>query len=158
MITKTNESLSNIFDVEPSTGEVIEQIVPDIACNDSTVKIKSEDADLEICRTTMHNLLLQGQRSLENAIIIANGTEDADSFNAVSTLIGKMTDASTKLMGLHEIKAKINRPVVMPQPVAQLQPTAGSTNISGPVVFVGSTSEFAKNITDIRKLQSNQEK
>lgn len=145
MITKTNQSLSNIFDVEPSTGEVIEH-----EPNVSKSIEKLQDIDFEIARTTMHNILLKGQSAIENALLIANGTEEPDSYNAVSNLIGKMTDASVKLMGLHETKMKI-----LTKSEVQIQSTTESsttTNISSQVVFVGSTSELAKNISDLRKL------
>lgn len=142
MITKTNQSLSNIFGVEPTAHEVIEHETKIVS-----VVENAQDTDFEIARTTMHNLLLKGQSAIENALLIANGTEEADSYNAVSNLIGKMTDATVKLMGLHEMKAKINTK----QQVAQITPELGSTtNISGPV-FVGSTSELAKMISDQRK-------
>lgn len=144
MITKTNQSLSNIFDVEPSTGEIIES-KPEIKV-DSTV----QDTDFEIARTTMHNLLLKGQSALENAILIANGTEEPESYNAVSALIAKMTDTSVKLMGLHEIKSKLA--IKSPSNLQTPNLESTTTNISSQVVFVGSTSEMAKAIFDTQKL------
>lgn len=142
IVTKTNASLSNVFDVEPTVHEVIEHEANPV------VKIEdSQETDFAIARATMHNLLLKGQTAIENALLIANGTEEADSYNAVSNLIGKMTDATVKLMGLHEIKAKINVkvPTIVPQ-----EPGA-NISISGPV-FCGTTSELSKMLADQRKL------
>lgn len=150
MITKTNQGLSDVFDVTPTlvSNEVA---LVDMKIEDSSepkAKQKSQDEDFELVRITMHNLLLKGQEAIENALVIANGTEEADSYNAVSNLIGKMTDASVKLMGMHEIKQKIeSKPVVAPSVPASVEPN--TTNFSGPV-FVGSTSELAKMIATQR--------
>lgn len=146
MITQTNQSLSNIFDVEPTMHEVI---VPEIVAPEQTAKV--EDTDFEIARTTMHNILLKGSTAIENALVIANGNEEADSYNAVSNLIGKMTEASVKLMGLHEIKAKMSKPVTAPI-TPQLE--SGAVSINGPV-FVGTTSELSRLVMEQRKLLSN---
>ena len=143
MITKTNQALSDIFDVEPVTHAIIEH-EPVKATVES-----AHDTDFEIARLTMHNMLIKGQEAVGNALIIANGTEEADSYNALSTLIKTMTDASSKLMGLHEIRAKIVKPVTQSTP--QIEAT-NNTTISGPVVFVGSTSELASAISSNRKL------
>lgn len=145
MITKTNQSLSNIFDVEPTAHEVVaaEEAAP-VAVE------KPEDKDFELARLAMHNILLQGSTAIENALVIANGNEEADSYNAVSNLIGKMTEASVKLMGLHEIKAKIAKPAAPTAP--QLE--GGAVSINGPV-FVGTTSELSRLVMEQRKLLSN---
>lgn len=143
MITKTNQALSDIFDVEPIVHEVAV-----VESKDITVTENAQETDFEIARTTMHNLLLKGQSAIENALLIANGTEEADSYNAVSNLIGKMTDATTKLMGLHETKMKLN--IKQPQQLSPDPQGSGTVSISGPV-FVGTTSELSKLILDQRK-------
>lgn len=142
IITKTNASLSAVFDVDPTVHEVIEH-----EGNPVAVIEDSQNTDFEIARATMHNLLLKGQQAVENALVIANGTEDADSYNAVSNLIGKVTAASTKLMELHDIKMKLNVkvPTILPQ-----ESGVPAVNISGPV-FCGTTSELSKMLADQRK-------
>lgn len=150
MITKTDQSLSNIFDVTPTTNEVVKY---ESATDVTAVTNKtSQDTDFDIARTTIHNLLLKGQQSLDNAIIIANGTEEADSFNAVTNLIAKMTEASVKLMGLHEIKSKITKPTILTPDTPH---ESGTMNINGPV-FVGSTSELSAFITKQQKLNKQE--
>lgn len=150
MITKTNHGLSNVFDVTPTlvSNEVVLVAATSEDSSIPKVQQKSQDEDFELVRVTMHNLLLKGQAAIENALIIANGTEEADSYNAVSNLIGKMTEASVKLMSMHEIKQKIeSKPVVAPAVPVSSEPN--TTNFSGPV-FVGSTSELAKMIATQR--------
>lgn len=150
MITKTNQGLSDVFDVTPTlvSNEVALVDVTIEESSEPKAQQKSQDEDFELVRITMHNLLLKGQAAIENALIIANGTEEADSYNAVSNLIGKMTDASVKLMGMHEIKQKIeSKPIAAPTVPVSSEPN--TMNISGPV-FVGSTSELAKMIATQR--------
>lgn len=149
MITKTNQSLSNIFDVEPTVPMPI--VIPSETV-ETKVEASTQDTDFEIARLTMHNIMIKGQEAIANALVIANGSEEADSYMAVSNLIGKMTDASTKLMGLHELKMKVNAKVTAPPPPLQLG-VEGQTavNISGPV-FVGTTSELSKMVQDQRKI------
>lgn len=147
MITKTNQSLSEVFDVTPESAMTVsEQIVEDVdemSSDAGSKHDKDRDADFELARATMHSILLIGQQSLKNAAIIADGTEEPDSYNAVSSLISRITDASTKLMGLHDMKMKLTT-----KPTAPVAPTTttgnGNTTISGPVVFVGSTTEMSR--------------
>ena len=141
MVTKTNRALSDVFDVQPTHADIVDYVPIDNSK-------KSLETDFDVARSTMHNLLLKGQQSLEQAILIANGTEDPESFNAVSTLIGKMTDASIKLIGIHEAKMKVENKIEVKVPPEQ---HASTMNVNGPV-FVGSTSEFAKFLSDKTKV------
>jgi len=149
MITKTDQSLSDVFDVTPVGQQVAVQATPP-AVIEKPVNIEPVDKDLmddfQIARTMIQGLLVRGADAMENAILIANGTEDPKSFEAVTNLIGKLTDASEKLVGLHEKKNK-SATKVAAQPE---MPQGGNINMTGPV-FVGSTSELAKMINDSRK-------
>lgn len=163
MVTKIEQSLADKFDLDPaaetndlpieSTAET-PQTEPEAPKEEPrTIEVKANedlDEDFEIARKTMHNLLLKGQQTLENAIIIADGTEDPESYNAVSSLIGRLTSASNKLLELHQQKEKL-----IPSPAKMMGgetalPT-GQTNITGPV-FCGTTSELSKAIIEMRKL------
>ncbi len=146
MITKTNQSLSDVFNVEPTAQDVI---TVEAAAQSTEILDNPASTDFEIARAAMHNILLKGSTAIDNALIIANGNEEADSYNAVSNLIGKMTEASTKLMGLHEMKAKITKPAA-PNSGQPEQNVPGNVSISGPV-FVGTTSELAKIVMQQRK-------
>lgn len=160
MITKTNRALSDVFDVEPieekfpatdDTFDVVE--VPPTEENKDQVAM---DNDFEIARVTMHNLLLKGQSTLENAIIVANGTEDPDSFNAVSKMVDTLVKVSGKLMDIHETKQKLKNPAPKGADGAVTAPIApSSTNINGPV-FVGSTSELAAFLNKNKHLPSGE--
>lgn len=145
MITKTNQSLSAVFDVEPIKHEVIES-KPIVTEAKESISA-AQEIDFEIARNAMHNLLLKGQSAIENALLIANGTEEAESYNAVSNLIGKVTQASTRLMELHEIKTKLVIKAETPMPT---QESSNTVSISGPV-FVGTTSELSKMLTNQHK-------
>lgn len=143
MVTNTDKSLSQIFDVMPTkmNGTIIEaKIAPVINTQTPVAKL---DDDFELARLMMHSLMIKGANSLDTALLIANGTEDPKAFDAVSKLISNLTDVSERLISLHEKRHKSTTPVASVQ-------SENSTNILGPV-FVGSTSELALMINNARK-------
>jgi hypothetical protein len=82
-----------------------------------------------------------GKNTLENAVMIANGSEDPKSFDSVAKLMDSIGSLSDKLVGIHT-KNKV-------APVAAINNPEGGTTINGPV-FVGSTTEFSKMIARIK--------
>lgn len=148
--TKTNIALSELFDVDPSTGEIFDVVPTDnskrLPSDPRKENLKLED-DFELARSMMHSLLLKGANSLDNALLVANGTEDPKAFDAVSKLISNLTDVSEKLIELHG--RKVRSKAATPSDGKPIE--AGSTNITGPV-FVGSTSELALMITKDRQI------
>ena len=147
--TKTAQAFGDIFDVEPTMSNIVSaEPLPITEKKD----VSSADTDFEIARASIHNALLKSQNALENAFIIANGTEDPDSYNAASKLVERIVDASTKLMSLHDIKNKVTPKTGGVVPVQETLHSEGTstTTITGPV-FVGSTSELAKLLTSQRQ-------
>lgn len=146
MSVKTNNSLSEIFDVNPITGEtVVPQVVAKVDESKPDTKL---DNDFELARTTIQNAILKASHSLEVASLVAAGTEDSKSFDAVGNLVSKLVDASEKLVGIHEKKAKAEPKKIAGGIIDQTG--ENTTNINGPV-FVGSTSELAKFLSDRNK-------
>ena len=154
IVSKTDQSLSDIFDVEPigvmtRTDVVVEKVnVVSAEVKSPTEQNQDLNDDFAIARMTMHNILIRSQETLETAILIANGSEDPKSFDIVSNLIGKITDASSKLIILHSLKNNAT-PKSVSSEVAPVT-TPGAVQVHGPV-FVGSTSELALMITNSRK-------
>lgn len=139
---KTDDSLSQVFDVEPlRQGEVIQggnEIIP------SSNKVEENvDHDYEISRSNLHQLLVQGQDALFHALEIAKQSEHPRAFEVVGNLMNQLADINEKLLKLSEKKMKIDNPA----PVKGQE----SKQVTNNAIFVGSTSELAKLVQDMNK-------
>ncbi len=134
MITNTHNALSNVFDVTPVKNTLVK----------SEVKV-SDDSDLQLSTDTAKAMLEKGADIIETASLIAAGTEDPAMFTAIASLMSSMNKTNDHLLKVHTIK----NPVVKQQEVQ-----SGETVINNPqAVFVGSTTDFARKLSELRKQQ-----
>jgi hypothetical protein len=139
---KTDDSLSNIFDMEPmKTPEVIEgELVPvDVDLDiPSSSKVES---DYDSSRDNLKSLLQTGQSALEHALEVAKQSEHPRAFEVVGNLIKQLADVNQQLLDVHQQKKKLDEP--SKSSLAKQQVTNNS-------IFVGSTAELSNMI---KKLQ-----
>lgn len=132
MITKTNQSLSNVFDVTPLTINDKPVVLPVVA----------DDNDLDESAQTAKDLLEKGSDVLETASLIAAGSEDPKMFSAIASLIASMNQTNSHILQVHDRKQKLIKPTS--------DTSDGMTINTSGAVFVGNTTDFAKAIRDMR--------
>lgn len=133
----TDESLSNVFDVEDvPKGEVMLQ--PDAEVIHTSDKIES---DYDTTRANLLTLLKNGQAALEHALEVAKSSEHPRAFEVVGNLMKQLADINQQLMDIHQQKRKLEEPS---------KSATASKQITNNSIFVGSTAELNNMI---KKLQ-----
>lgn len=140
---KIDETLSDVFDVEPmnvdvSTGEII-------TVNNEVIPPQTEkvEYDYEQTRNNLYTLLNQGQDALMAALSVAKQSEHPRAFEVVGNLMTQLADVNEKLMKLHEKKQKLDAPAKKEEQSKQV------TNNNA--IFVGSTTELNKMLQNMSK-------
>lgn len=140
---KIDETLSDVFDVEPmqvdvSTGEII-------TVNNEVIPPQEEkiEYDYEQTRNNLYSLLNQGQDALMAALSVAKQSEHPRAFEVVGNLMTQLADVNEKLMKLHEKKQKLDAPAKKEEANKQI------TNNNA--IFVGSTAELNKMLSNMNK-------
>lgn len=132
----TDESLSKVFDIEPmAPAEVIEAEAEVIETSD-----KIED-DYEVARNNLRELLIKGKEALETSLTVAKQSEHPRAFEVVGGLMKQLADINQQLMDIHQQKKKLEEP-------NKTQTTKNTTNNA---IFVGSTAELSKMISNMNK-------
>lgn len=129
----TDESLSNVFDVEhvePITGEIVSVEMEEISTSD---KIEN---DYDISRNNLHSLIDQGKDALQHALEVAKQSEHPRAFEVVGALIKQLADVNQQLMDVHQQKKKLEEPSKAQQ----------GKNVTNNSIFVGSTADLNKMI------------
>lgn len=142
---KIDDNLEQVFDMEPAVkAEVItaggEVIVPETNKQDEKI-----DYDYDKTRSNLHSLLQQGQDALYHALEIAKSSEHPRAFEVVGNLMNQLADINEKLLKLHERKQKLDAP----RDSKPGEPVKQVTNNNA--IFVGSTSELSKMISNMNK-------
>jgi uncharacterized protein (DUF3084 family) len=134
---KIDEKLSEVFNIEPmeqteivtKDGEII---------NETTNKI---EADYEITRNNLRQLLTDGQSALQNALEVAKQSEHPRAFEVVGNLMKQLADINQQLLDLHQQKQKLDSP--------KDEHKKEVTNNNA--IFVGSTADLNKLIKNMTK-------
>ena len=138
-----NDTLSQVFDVEPVQSEVITRsgqvVLPETKTQDEKI-----DQDYEKTRSNLHNLLQQGQDALYHALEVAKASEHPRAFEVVGNLMNQLADINEKLLKLHERKQKLDAPKD-----ATRQGNEAKTVTNNNAIFVGSTTELNKLIKNM---------
>lgn len=120
---KTDETLSQRFDVE---------IIPDAEVEVIQQDLKAED-DIELARSTLAGLIVTGTGAVADIVRVADDTESPRAYEVVATMIKTVADVAKDLAAMHKEKTP-----------AKTAPTVGKqTN-----VFVGSTAEVMRMIKE----------
>lgn len=137
---KIDDRLSEIFDTEPMSSTKTEIITADgeiISRSDDKI-----ESDYDKSRGNLHDLLLKGQDALNFAIEVAKQSEHPRAFEVVGNLIKQLADVNQQLMDIHQQKQKLDAP-------GKADASKQVTNNNA--IFVGSTSELAKMIKNMKK-------
>ena len=123
MMNKTNEKLSEVFDLEPIVqDEIAQELVP---INNSVV---TDDADF--ARTNIKNLINSGSSALNNLLTVAKDSQQPRAYEVAATLIKNLSDLNKDLMEIQKRKQDLTGE------------TTKNKNINvDKAVFVGSTTE-----------------
>ena len=125
-MNKTNEKLSEVFDLETIVPEETPQeLVP---INNS---VASDDA--EFARSNIKDLINNGNTALSNLLTVAKDSQAPRAYEVAATLIKNLSDLNKDLMEIQKRKQDLTGE------------TAKSKNINvDKAVFVGSTTELVK--------------
>lgn len=129
----TDESLSNVFDVEhveQSKGELVVQ-TGEIVTSDRI------ESDYDKTRSNLHSLIDQGKEALEHALSVAKQSEHPRAFEVVGALIKQLADVNQQLMDVHQQKKKLEEPA---------KGSVGTGKVTNNAIFVGSTAELSNMI------------
>lgn len=141
---KIDETLSDVFDIEPmdvKSGELIttkgDVVVP---------KDEKIEYDYEKTRSNLHGLLQSGQDALMHALEVAKASEHPRAFEVVGNLMKQLSDVNAQLLDLHEKKQKLDLPKTK-----QEESTSSKQVTNNNAIFVGSTSELNKMLSNMNK-------
>jgi hypothetical protein len=144
-VTKTTESLNEIFDVPAVTAEMAVLLSPNepVSANAemvvysetpaSTDKAQDQTDDFNLARTTIRDLIGKAKETLEGIMDVASESETPRSYEVAATLIKTISDVTKDLLELHKKMGDIGPKDAAPP---------GATNFIDKAVFVGSPSDL----------------
>ena len=125
-MNKTNEKLSEVFDLEPIVPEdTVQELVP---INNSVV---TDDADF--ARTNIKELINSGSSALNNLLTVAKDSQQPRAYEVAATLIKNLSDLNKDLMEIQKRKQDLTG-----------ESTKNKNINVDKAVFVGSTTELVK--------------
>jgi hypothetical protein len=120
---KTNEKLSEVFDIEPINYGNVGII--------ETSKTQIED-DAEYARQNIRGLIEKGNDAIDNLLMVAKQSDHPRAYEVAANMLKSLTDMNKDLMEIQKRKS-------------ELQPKETNNNINVTnAVFVGSTRELIK--------------
>lgn len=127
-----NKSLSDIFDI---TLTDTDKSLDELKITAKSDSIDSLEKQREYVKANIIALIEKGTKALDNVIKIAESTEVAKDFNAVTDLLKTLVDTNMTLLECEVV----HKPKIDPT-----QPPATATEqITNNTVFVGSTQDLA---------------
>jgi len=138
-----DDKLSKIFDIDPMDKNEVIKANGEVLPPKSKKKEANINYDYDKTRDNLHGLLNQGQDALYNALEIAKQSEHPRAFEVVGNLIKQLSEVNAQLLELHDKKQKLDTP--------KGSDKNESKQVTNNAIFVGSTSELNKLISDINK-------
>ena len=133
-MSKINDNLSEIFDIEP-----IQQIevLPTIVNKSNTELVADEvESDAALARKNIKGLLDKGGVAIDNLLLVAQESEHPRAYEVAANFIKTLSDLNKDLLEIQKQKQSL-RP----------QEITNSINVER-AVFVGSTAELLKQIRE----------
>lgn len=127
-MNKTDEKLSEIFDISPLKKEEV-----------VVVEQEQIDCDFEFARKNIRDLAEKGKIAVENILQVASATDHPRAYEVAATLIKNMSDINKDLLELQKKRKDLNpadKQAVSPVHVDK-------------AVFVGSTADLIKQIKNM---------
>lgn len=138
-----DDKLSKIFDIDPIDKNEVIKANGEVLPPKSKKMEENINYDYDKTRDNLHGLLNQGQDALYNALEIAKQSEHPRAFEVVGNLIKQLSEVNAQLLELHDKKQKLDTP--------KGSDKNESKQVTNNAIFVGSTSELNKLISDINK-------
>lgn len=165
-VTKTNQSLNKIFDIDPdlTDNNIITDLVPineegnqdytliSNSAENENIKQTIEE-DFDDARNNIKNLIDKGNDLLDMALALSE-TEDPKAIDSATRLIGQLSNLNSKLLDLTSrkqevlLKARVERKEDNDKSESEKTPTQQITNNA---IFVGSSQDLMKLILETRK-------
>ena len=134
---KIDDNLSKVFDLDEIKEENLQTKEGEIVAASAT----AVQDDYDATRKNLHILLMQGQDALVNALEVAKQSEHPRAFEVVGNLVKQLADVNQQLMDLHKQKQQIDNP----------KGSKSEKNVTNNSIFVGSTAELNKLISNMNK-------
>lgn len=138
---KTDESLSQIFDVEPTVIDHEVIVAEGVVIEKESNKIED---DYSQTRSNLYSLLQQGEDALLTALSVAKQSEHPRAFEVVGNLMSQLAGINKQLMELHEKKQKLDAP-------SKKDDETNKQVTNNNAIFVGSTSDLNKLLQNMTK-------
>ena len=100
------------------------------------------DDDFATARRNLHKIIHQGNDALEEALLVAKTSEHPRAFEVVGGLMKQLADINQQLMDIHQQKKKLEEPT---------KGTASKEVTTNNAIFVGSTAELSKMLSNMNK-------
>lgn len=140
-MSKIHNALTATFDLEPEkivTGKDELQVIPP---DDSGI-----DEDAAAVRETLYELLKQGSEAFEDLKRIAVAEESPRSFEVLNGMLANLSDIATKIMDVHERKARVKKAQAVQQPIPQ---QVNNGTVMNNNVFVGTTAQLQEMLKNL---------
>ena len=140
-MSKVDDNMNNlldIVDVEILPPVINREVRQEILPADNTADDIKEDYKLS--RETYRDLIVQGKKVLENAILVAEGTQNPEAFSSVASIIKAVAGTTKEIFELHDKKRKLDGGEKQRNPI----------NVDK-AVFIGSPADFLKQIKAAKK-------
>jgi hypothetical protein len=136
IMKKTNDKLSEIFDVEPLPEP--ELLPPTIKTVTEIVPVGDEiDVDAAIARSNIKSLIDKGGAAIDNLLLVAQESEHPRAYEVAATFLKTLADMNKDLMDIQKKKNDLKPQMSKSQAI----------NVEK-AVFVGSTAELLKQIRE----------
>ena len=138
-----DKNLSNVFGVEENKeeikGEVGMEIIPYELPEDPIDTNRDQEDDYRLARRVLRNLIVKGNKAIDEISEIARTNESARGYEVVSTLIKTVSDTTKDLYNVQ----KMTRDLKGPDPDSDPRKKNTESNINvEQAVFVGSAAEL----------------
>ena len=134
-MSKINDNLSEIFDIEPIQQV---EVLPAIVNKSNTELVVNDDVELDaaLARKNIKGLLDKGGVAIDNLLLVAQESEHPRAYEVAANFIKTLSDLNKDLLEIQKQKQSL-RP----------QEITNSINVER-AVFVGSTAELLKQIRE----------
>jgi len=147
-MSKLDEKLSELLEVEPTPVEQPVQITPVAAPPAKSQEEKTAEQlqrdlmkDYEDSRQRLKEVVNKGAGAIDDILAIARESEHPRAFEVAATMIKTVADANEKLILMQKQMKEITG-----------QKNNGQLNVGKAAIFVGSTAELSKMIKNETKL------
>ncbi len=135
-MTKLNENLSTLLDIEPIKFEDNSNLVIENGESLPVVSDNAVDEDTEYSRKNIKELISKGNMAFDQLLHVAKESEHPRAYEVVATMIKNLSDLNKDLLDLQKKKKDLS-----PKDYSS---KSQNINVDKAVVFTGSTNELIK--------------